>query len=149
MEEGIFRDFKIVVENVQCVNVQTWLHTYFTSMLKNLTTDWPCDIMFSRNLVEAKGSYFTNTTMPSLAVILYVGTKSHHRNHFLTICLIIDTLDVTYLLDWQCLLISSQRALLTLSDSEELVFIHLESCKWTGKRIRTHKVIFKKHIIWK
>jgi hypothetical protein len=23
MEEGIFRDFKIVVENVQCVNVQT------------------------------------------------------------------------------------------------------------------------------
>jgi hypothetical protein len=43
-------------------------------MLKNLTADWPCDIMFFRNLFETKGSYFTNTTMPSLAVILYVGS---------------------------------------------------------------------------
>jgi hypothetical protein len=50
---------------------------------------------------------------------------------------------MTYLVDWQCLLISSQRALLTFSDSVELVFIHSASCRWTRKKNQNpYKIMF-------
>jgi hypothetical protein len=83
---------------MQCVNVQTCLHRYFKSMLKNLTAYMAFHIMFSRDLVKMEDLNLQTLQCLPECNSLYAGTKSHHhRNHFLTIylCLMVDKSDMS------------------------------------------------------